>query len=68
MIRVYDYISIPILRADLLRYLIILSQGGYWSDLDVTAEKPSTDWVPAEYKKPGINIDMIVGLELDIPY
>lgn len=68
IIQVYDGISIPILRADLLRYLVILSQGGYWSDLEVTAEKPSIDWVPAEYRKPDININMIVGLELDIPY
>lgn len=68
IIAVYDALSIPILRADLLRYLIVLAEGGYWSDLDVTAEKPSIDWVPSEYKQPDINIDMIVGLEFDFSY
>jgi mannosyltransferase OCH1-like enzyme len=68
IIEVYDALPIPILRADLLRYLILLAEGGYWSDLDVTAEKPSIDWVPSEYKTPNMNIDMIVGLEFDFSY
>ncbi|KAJ5333366.1 hypothetical protein MYU51_014447 [Penicillium brevicompactum] len=68
IIAVYDDLPIPILRADLLRYLIVLAEGGYWSDLDVTADRPSIDWVPSEYKKEGLNIDMIVGLEFDFSY
>ncbi|CAG8372678.1 unnamed protein product [Penicillium salamii] len=68
IIEVYDGLAIPILRADLLRYLIILAEGGYWSDLDVTAEKPSIDWVPSEFKRPDMKIDMIVGLEFDFSY
>jgi mannosyltransferase OCH1-like enzyme len=63
IVDVYEGLSIPILRADLFRYLIILAEGGYWSDLDVSADKPSSEWVPTEYK--GQNIDMIVGLEFD---
>ncbi|KAJ5303093.1 hypothetical protein N7476_009892 [Penicillium atrosanguineum] len=63
IVQVYEGLSIPILRADLFRYLIILAKGGYWSDLDVSSEKPSAEWVPAEYK--GQHIDMIVGLEFD---
>jgi mannosyltransferase OCH1-like enzyme len=66
IVEVYEAIPIPILRADLLRYLIILVEGGYWSDLDITSEKPNSDWVPAEYKHH--NIDMIVGLEFDFAY
>lgn len=63
IVEIYEGLSIPILRADLFRYLIILAEGGYWSDLDVSAEKPSSEWVPTEYKDQ--NIDMIVGLEFD---
>lgn len=66
IVEVYKAIPIPILRADLLRYLIILAEGGYWSDLDVSPDKPNSDWVPAEYKHH--NIDMIVGIEFDFAY
>lgn len=66
IVEVIETLSIPILRADLLRYLIVLAEGGYWSDLDVTLEKPLSDWVPTEYKDQ--NIDMIVGLEFDFAY
>ncbi|KAJ5757548.1 uncharacterized protein N7511_006242 [Penicillium nucicola] len=66
IVEVYEAIPIPILRADLLRYLIVLAEGGYWSDLDITAEKPNSDWVPVQYKHH--NIDMIVGLEFDFAY
>ncbi|CAI7666023.1 unnamed protein product [Penicillium viridicatum] len=66
IVEVIETLSIPILRADLLRYLIVLAEGGYWSDLDVTLEKPLSDWVPTEYEDQ--NIDMIVGLEFDFAY
>lgn len=66
IVEVIETLPISILRADLLRYLIVLAEGGYWSDLDVTLEKPLSDWVPAEYKDQ--NIDMIVGLEFDFGY
>ncbi|KAJ5902159.1 hypothetical protein N7495_002687 [Penicillium taxi] len=66
IVEVYESLSIPILRADLLRYLIILAEGGYWSDLDVTLEKSVAEWVPLQYKDQ--NIDMIVGLEFDLSY
>ncbi|PLB52767.1 hypothetical protein P170DRAFT_349180 [Aspergillus steynii IBT 23096] len=66
IVEVYQAIPIPILRADLLRYLIVLAEGGYWSDLDVTSKKPNSHWVPSEYKTR--NIDMVVGLEFDFAY
>ncbi|KAJ6127072.1 hypothetical protein N7523_002684 [Penicillium sp. IBT 18751x] len=64
IVQVYEGLSIPILRADLFRYLVVLAEGGYWSDLDVSSEKPSAEWVPAEYQDQ--HIDMIVGLEFDL--
>ncbi|KAI2794572.1 hypothetical protein POX_a01171 [Penicillium oxalicum] len=66
IVEVYNAIPIPILRADLLRYLIVLAEGGIWSDLDVTCDKPVVDWVPPEYKDH--NVDMIVGLEFDFDW
>ena len=66
IVQVYEALSIPILRADLLRYLIIFAEGGIWSDLDVACEKPVPSWVPPEYADR--NIDMVVGLEFDFEW
>lgn len=66
IVDVYEQLSIPILRADLLRYLIILAEGGYWSDLDVSCDKKVAEWIPAEYRNS--NIDLVVGLEFDFEY
>ncbi|RAH67314.1 glycosyltransferase family 32 protein [Aspergillus aculeatinus CBS 121060] len=63
IVEVYEKLPIPILRADLLRYLIVLAEGGIWSDLDVTCDTEVAAWVPPEYQTS--NIDMIVGLEFD---
>ncbi|KAJ6125855.1 hypothetical protein N7471_010348 [Penicillium samsonianum] len=57
---------IPILRADLFRYLVVLAEGGIWGDLDTSCEKEVTEWVPLEYRNE--NIDMIVGLEFDFEW
>lgn len=64
IVEVYEAIPIPILRADLLRYLIILAEGGVWSDLDVTCEKPVSKWIPSEIH----GVDMVVGLEFDFEW
>ncbi|PWY90986.1 hypothetical protein BO70DRAFT_358430 [Aspergillus heteromorphus CBS 117.55] len=66
IVSVYEALPIPILKADLLRYLIILAEGGIWSDLDVTCDEPLGSWVPAAYKSQ--EIDMIVGLEFDLEW
>lgn len=66
IVEVYEALSIPILRADLFRYLVVLAEGGYWGDLDVTCEKPLAEWIPAEYNNG--TIDMIVGLEFDMDW
>lgn len=66
IVEVYEALSIPILRADLFRYLLLLEEGGYWSDLDVTCEKSLSEWIPAEYNNG--SVDMIVGLEFDMDW
>ena len=66
IVEVYEQIPIPIFRADLLRYLIVLAEGGIWSDLDVTCEKPIADWVPEEHKRE--KISMVVGIEWDFEW
>ncbi|TVY43902.1 Initiation-specific alpha-1,6-mannosyltransferase [Lachnellula occidentalis] len=56
-------IRIPIIRADLLRYLILYTHGGIWNDLDVSCEAPISEWIPAQHQA---NASIVVGLEFDV--
>ncbi|KUJ07856.1 uncharacterized protein LY89DRAFT_600960 [Mollisia scopiformis] len=59
----YLQLPIPILKADLLRYLILYAEGGIWSDLDVSCEdEPIHNWIPEQYKA---EAGLVVGLEFD---
>lgn len=63
IVEVYLSLTVPILKADLLRYLLLYAEGGVWSDLDVSCEGiPMDDWIPAQYKK---NSSLVVGWEFD---
>ena len=52
----------PILRADFIRYLVLLGDGGVYSDIDTTSLKPIEDWVPLAYVD---NANLVVGIEYD---
>ena len=52
----------PILRADLIRYLVLLGDGGVYSDIDTKALKPIEEWVPSAFKK---HANVVVGVEYD---
>jgi alpha 1,6-mannosyltransferase len=57
----YDALPKPILKADFFRYLILLARGGIYSDIDTTALKSISRWVPAELEPFGLG----VGIEAD---
>lgn len=42
LLDLYLSLQVPILQADLLRQLILYTDGGVWSDLDVTCTRPLT--------------------------
>lgn len=52
----------PILRSDLLRYMVLESEGGVYSDLDTNALKPVSEWVPEASKT---KVHAIIGIEYD---
>lgn len=52
----------PILRTDLLRYMILESEGGVYSDLDTSARRPIREWVTPELKP---SVHAILGIEYD---
>jgi alpha 1,6-mannosyltransferase len=63
IIETYLALLIPILKVDLLRYLLLylllLAEGGIWSDLDVSCEDvPIRDWIIEQYRK---DASLVVG-------
>lgn len=59
---IYFEVKDYILRTDLIRYLILLTEGGVYNDLDVGCEKPIKTWVPPQYKD---NAGILLGVEVD---
>lgn len=55
-------LKFPVLRSDLLRYMILESEGGVYSDLDTSALKSVRDWIPKEQSS---EIHAVVGVEYD---
>ena len=62
ILEVFLGLKIPVLRSDLLRYLILDSEGGVYSDLDTTSLKSFDDWIPLDMKE---SVRAIVGVEYD---
>lgn len=52
----------PILRADFIRYLVLLGDGGAYSDMDTVSLRPIEDWVPPAYAN---KVNLVVGIEYD---
>ncbi|USP76605.1 glycosyltransferase family 32 protein [Curvularia clavata] len=62
IVQTYLAFSIPIYKADMLRYLLLWDQGGIWYDLDVSCEGvPIDEWVPVEHQ----DVSLVVGWEFD---
>ena len=55
---VKDYI----LRSDLIRYFVMLADGGVYNDLDVGCEKPISTWVPKQFED---TAGILLGVEVD---
>lgn len=63
VLEAYDALPLPVLKADFFRYLILLARGGIYSDIDTTALKSATEWVPANV--PRTSYGMVIGIEAD---
>ena len=58
-------VATRIIQADLLRYLIMYAEGGFYADIDVEAIRPIDRWVPKRLDEK--DIGMIIGVETDEP-
>ncbi|CCF34670.1 initiation-specific alpha-1,6-mannosyltransferase [Colletotrichum higginsianum] len=51
-----------ILKADFLRYLILLREGGVWADIDVYPHQPVSRWIPEGFLD---SVNLVIGIEND---
>ncbi|KAK5992709.1 Initiation-specific alpha-1,6-mannosyltransferase [Cladobotryum mycophilum] len=65
IVNFYSSIKLPIIKADLLRYMVMFAEGGIYADIDVEALRPFNRFIPARYDES--EIDLIVGIEIDNP-
>jgi mannosyltransferase OCH1-like enzyme len=61
----YANVNATIIKADLLRYLIMYAEGGVYADIDVEDLKPVRRWITDRFNE--ADIDMVIGVEIDEP-
>ncbi|OAF60715.1 hypothetical protein VC83_03657 [Pseudogymnoascus destructans] len=65
ILETYRSLTAKIIKADLLRYLVMYVDGGLYTDIDVEALKPIDSFIPDRYDEG--DIDMVIGVEIDQP-
>ncbi len=63
IVEMYRSLTAKIIKADLLRYLVMYVEGGLYADIDVEALKPIDRFIPNHYDD--ASIDMVIGVEID---
>ncbi|RDW95141.1 putative glycosyl transferase [Coleophoma crateriformis] len=66
IVYIYRTLTARIIKADILRYLIMYIEGGLYVDIDVEALKPVERFIPDRYVEK--DIDMVIGVEIDQPH
>jgi mannosyltransferase OCH1-like enzyme len=61
----YRNVNATIIKADLLRYLIMYAEGGVYADIDVEALRPVRRWITDRFDE--ADVDMVIGVEIDQP-
>ncbi|MEW5308713.1 MAG: hypothetical protein WDW38_000651 [Sanguina aurantia] len=56
----FKHLRLPVLKADLVRYLLVFTFGGVYSDTDTVCLKPIRDWSSGQK-----DVSLIVGVEAD---
>ncbi|KAF3811083.1 Initiation-specific alpha-1 6-mannosyltransferase [Colletotrichum gloeosporioides] len=66
IVDMYRHVNATIIKADLLRYMIMYAEGGVYADIDVEDLRPVSRWIPERYKEE--NLDLVIGVEIDQPH
>jgi mannosyltransferase OCH1-like enzyme len=65
IVYMYRSLTARIIKADLLRYLVMYIEGGVYADIDVEALRPLDRFIPDRYNERDVN--MVIGVEIDQP-
>ncbi|KAI1102548.1 glycosyltransferase family 32 protein [Jackrogersella minutella] len=65
IVDLYRSVNASIIKADLLRYLIMYAEGGVYADIDVEALRPVHRFIPERYDESQVH--MVLGVEVDQP-
>ncbi|KAK7994114.1 hypothetical protein PG989_007495 [Apiospora arundinis] len=65
IVDMYRTVNATIIKADLLRYLIMYAEGGVYADIDVEDLRPVHRFIPERYNER--DVDMVIGVEIDQP-
>ncbi|TLS24471.1 hypothetical protein PpBr36_08984 [Pyricularia pennisetigena] len=63
LVELYQALTVPIFKADILRYLFLFLEGGVYLDLDVSCDRPVDEWIPEQYKG---KVSIVAGWEFDV--
>ncbi|KAH8841312.1 hypothetical protein MCOR27_001375 [Pyricularia oryzae] len=63
LVELYQALTVPIFKADILRYLFLFVEGGVYLDLDVSCDRPIEEWIPAQHKG---KVSVVAGWEFDV--
>ena len=63
VVKAYEAMPLPVIKADFFRYLILLARGGIYSDIDTQALKPAHQWLPQNLDQS--TVGLVVGIEAD---
>lgn len=66
IVEMYRSITATIIKADLIRYMVMYAEGGVYADIDVEALKPISRFIP-DHRYDENDIDMVIGIEIDQP-
>lgn len=61
----YRSLNLQIVKADLLRYMVMYAEGGIYADIDVQALRPFDRFLPTAQDEH--DFDLIIGVEVDEP-
>ncbi|KAG0646500.1 Initiation-specific alpha-1 [Hyphodiscus hymeniophilus] len=65
IVEMYSAVTAKIIKADILRYLIMYVEGGVYADIDVEDLKPVDRWIPDRYDE--ADVDAVISVEIDEP-
>ena len=65
IVDMYRALTAKIVKADILRYLIMYVEGGVYADIDVEDLKPVERWIPDRYREE--DVDLVISVEIDEP-